>query len=541
MCDPQERDIMKYSEYISQSMGKGTVGSTISMGIFIFIAVMAALGLYFGLKRGFAKTVIRFFTIILSAFGSLYSVKAVLNIIINLAEKSDADSVDQLIESYSPGLVSGFPPAVQSILSEMNPETATIFVMMIVCLFVAPFTFISFFYLFKTLTFLLYKLLAGLVGAIDYRKGILSIIFGGVIGVIQGVVIAGIILMPIGGLCNVIEIAEEPLVGSGENSNQQMAEIYTNIFDDLVDNPVFDTIEGFGGKAAYEQMVNVKIGGEKLNMAEESKGVLKLFSDASPLMSKDFDWKQPNEDQKKAFQNLVSDIGGNDLISSLVSDTMRGFAACVDNGDIKLPFEGTNKDLMDDVFGIFRTSTKDNIEEDLDMIVDVYLIMCEKDLINAFNRADNEEMRELLTEKDEDGKTIIDVILNRLNESERGKPIVHSFTKISLTLMQGAIGGDIDSAQLYEEVKDDIQTVLSHNKEDFETVEEYKEAVKDDLNKALEENNLSISEDVKDHMVDYIEQNFSNKSDITDDDINDAILSYYNAYASARGNESTNP
>jgi hypothetical protein len=107
--------------------------------------------------------------------------------------------------------------------------------------------------------------------------------------------------------------------------------------------------------------------------------------------------------------------------------------------------------------------------------------------------------------------------------------------------MQGAIGGDIDSAQLYEEVKDDIQTVLSHNKEDFETVEEYKEAVKDDLNKALEENNLSISEDVKDHMVDYIEQNFSNKSDITDDDINDAILSYYNAYASARGNESTNP
>ena len=527
---------MKYSEYISESMGKGTLGSAISIGIFGFIALFAAIGLYFGLKRGFTKTVIRFFTILLSAFGALYSVKAICNIIINLTNKSGADSVDKVIDSYAPNLLDGLPSAVRSILTEMNPETATIFVMMIVCLFIAPFTFISIFYLLKSLTFLLYKLLAGLVGAIDYGKPLVSRIFGGILGVIQGVVVAGIILMPISGLCGVLEVVKEPLVGSEDDSNQQMVDIYHNIFNDLVDNPVFDTIDNFGGKAAYDQMVNVNINGNKLNMADESKGVLKLFSDAFPIMNKNFDWKQPNEEQKKAMQDLVEDVGDNELISSLLSDIMRGVAACVDNEDIKLPFEGKNKELMDDVFKIFRTSTKDNIEEDLDMIVDVYLMMCDRDLINAFNRGDNDEMRELLTERDENGDTIIDLILDRLNATDRGKPIVHSFTKISLTLMQGSLGMDADSAQLYEDVKDDLHTVLSHNKNDFATTEEYKAAVKDDLNKALEENNLNISEDVKDNMVDYIEENFSDKTDITDDDINDAILSYYQAYASAKEN-----
>ena len=143
----------------------------------------------------------------------------------------------------------------------------------------------------------------------------------------------------------------------------------------------------------------------------------------------------------------------------------------------------------------------------------------------------------MMTEKNADGKTVVDVILDRLGENERGKPIITSFTKISIALMQGALEMDEETEKLYEDVKSDIHVALNHNKSDYATTEEYRAAVEADLDKAFENNNLSVSEDVKQNMLDYIEENYSDTSEITDDDINDAILSYYNSYASSKESE----
>lgn len=530
---------MNYSEYITASLAKGTLGSSISVGIFALIGVYALIGIYFGFTRGFSKSVIRFFTVLLSAFGALFGVMAICNIIINLTNASGVQTVDQVVESYFPGVLDSAPVAIRSLLSQMNSETATIFVMMIVCILIAPILFIALFYLLKTLTFPLYKLLAGLIGAIDYGKGIASMIFGALVGLVQGVVIAGILLTPISGLCGVIEDARKPLIKNEGEPNQNIVQAYDQILDDIIDNPVFDTINDFGGKAAYDSMVNVTIRGTKVNMSEEIKGLSKIFADALPLLHTGFDWKDPSESEKAAVVKVVEELGDNTLIASLTSDIMRGIAICVDNGSITIPLEGTNKELIEDVIRVFHTSTKDNIDEDLDMIVDIYLIMCDHRLLVAFNEGQNDELRDILTEKNAKGDTIIDEILDRLNESERGKPIVHSFTKLSLSLMQRE--GDTDSAELYENVKDDLHTVLSHNKSDFDSDEEYREAVKSDLDQALAENNLVVSNDVKENMIDYIEKNFSDTSEITDDDINDAILSYYNSYASAKENREETP
>ena len=528
---------MTYIEYISQSLAKGTVGSALSVGNFVLFGVYMASGIVFGFMRGFSKSVIRFFTVILSAFASLYLVMATCNIIVNLTNKSDAPSLDLLIESYMPGVVSGFPQAVQSVLSEMSSQTATIFVMMIVCLFITPLLFISFFYALKTVTLPLYKLLCGLVGAIDYGKGIPSMIGGAIVGCVQGLLIAGVLLVPVSGLCGVVEVAKAPLMKNGNDANPIIADVYDNVLNDLVDNPVFETIDSFGGSAAYERMVSVTISGEKIHMDKESRGIIQLFADALPLITPDFNWIDPSLEQQEAITRIVDNIGTNELIASIVSDTMRGLAACVRDGLIPLPFSGANKALIEDVISIFHTSTKENVRDDLDMIADIYLIMCDKGLLVAFDEGNNEVLREMMTNKDKNGDTVVDVIISRLNASKRGKPIIHSFTKISLSLMQGSLGLDNDSAQLYEDVKGDIHVVLSHNKSDFATEEEYREAISADLDKAFADNDLEVAEDVKQSMLDYIEENYSDTSDITDDDINDAILSYYSSYATSKENK----
>lgn len=525
---------MLFISYISDSMAKGTTGAYVSVGVYGLIAILAIVGAYLGIMRGFPKSVIRFFTVAFSAFGALFGSVAICNIIVNLTNISEAGSVDELVEHYFPGALDSLPTAVSAILSELNSRTAVIFVMMIVCLIFIPVIFISLFYILKSVTFLVYKLLAGLTGAISYGKGLVSAILGGAVGLLQGLVIAAVIVIPISGLVGVAASAKAPLVEENEAPNEAIVSFYDTVIDDLADNPFFATVNNLGGKAAFERMTTVKINGEKINMVEESMGAIKLLSDAYPLANPEFKWMDPSEGEKQAFSDIVTDIGGNELLASLVSDIMRGLASGVENGAVVLPFEGTNKTLMDDVMAIFKTSTKDNVEGDLDMIVDVYHIMCNRGLLVAFDNGNEEVLRELLTEKNESGNTVVDEILDRLNQNERGKPIVHSFTKISLSLMHNSMGLDGDSAQLYEEVKDDLHAVLNHNRADFATEEEYKEAVKTDLDKALEENNLSIGEDVKQSMVDYIAENYGDKEEITDDDINDAILSYYSSYASSK-------
>jgi hypothetical protein len=181
---------------------------------------------------------------------------------------------------------------------------------------------------------------------------------------------------------------------------------------------------------------------------------------------------------------------------------------------------------------MLSTSTKETIVDDLDLIVDVYFIVCDHKLIDTLRSGDPDAVRDILTEKGEDGKTTVDAILDRLNEYERAHVIVTSLTKLSLSMMQDALGFDEDTTEIYENVKEDITNILNHNKSDFETEEEYKQAVNDDLSKALEDNNLNVDEETKKVMVDYIADNYGDhEGEITDKEINDALLSYYKAYA----------
>ena len=82
---------MNYAEYITSSLGKGTLGANISLGIFALIGVCAVLGIYYGTTRGFSKSVIRLFTVGASAVCSLLSVRAITNIMVKTAVGGDGE------------------------------------------------------------------------------------------------------------------------------------------------------------------------------------------------------------------------------------------------------------------------------------------------------------------------------------------------------------------------------------------------------------------------------------------------------------------
>lgn len=527
--------VIIYKNYITESMARGTIGSKISLGILAFIGVLAVLGAYTGVSRGFSKSVIRLFTVGASAVGALYLVITISKAIVNTATAGgSAQTVEGLLNSYFPGLVDSMPSMVRPILAEMSTGAATIFVMMLVAIILSPIFFILFFYTLRFASLFIYQLLSGLSGAISYGRSVASMIGGGVVGLIQGVLIAAVIIVPIGGMFNVAKEAREPLIGKSEEPNAYIQMAYDMVIDDVADNPVFGTISKFGGSIAYEKMISVTINGEKKDMGDECVSAIKVISNLFPFISSysDFNWKHPTATERDAIEGTVEAIGDNELLATLISDIIRAAAVSVNSGEIAIPVSGAAKPLLDDVMIMLSTCTKDTIEGDLDVIVDVYFILCDRSLFDAFTSHDPEALRHVLVDKDAEGNTAIDSLVNRLNQYDRTTPLVTALTKLSFTMMGDALGFDSDTTEIYENVKEGMKDVLNHNKSDFETEEKYKEAVYEDLDKALTENDLNLDEETKKVMVDYIADNYGDhEGEITDKEINDALLSYYKAYA----------
>ncbi len=520
--------------YISEALAKGTLGAYISVGLYALVGVLAILGAFVGIRRGLSKSIVRFFTVAASAFAAVYATVAVSNIIVNVMNDPAVSNGRELVEKRFPSVAAAFNPTISDILAEINPQTATIFAMMIIAVFVLPVVFLALFYILKSVTMIIYKLLSGLIGAVSYGQGLISMIGGGLVGAVQGIVIACVIIIPISGMSNVAAEARGTVTAADKSGTIET--VYTKIIDDLAETPLFDTVDSICGDSIFGQITTVTVNGERMDMCEESKTLIAFAADALPLANPSFHWENPTDDERAAFGKIVENIGEDELLASLTSDIMRGIAKSVRNGNTKLPFEGTNKILMDDVMKVFETSDKYNVEGDLNTVVEVYYIMCDRGLLSAFTESNKEVLRDLLTDQGENGDTIIDEIVAKLKENDRTKPVVHTFTKISLSLMHESLGLEGDSAQLYDDVKGGIKDAITHSRDDFATEEEYKAQVSADLDKTLDENKLVVSDEVKQNMVDYIANNYGDKNsdEITDDDINDAILSYYSSYASAQ-------
>ena len=523
-------------DYIKASLANGSIGSYISIGVFGVIALFALLGIFFGAKRGFSKSVIRIFTVGASAVCSFLAVKWICGAIVDYLEKiSDGatKSLEEMIYSIDSGFEDQLPDFLKTMFSEVSSETA----IKIVALALVPVLFLLIFSILKSITYLIYSLLAGLTGAVSYGKGIVSTVMGAIVGLIQGLLIAAVIIFPISGLCNVATEAREPLLESSKAPNKYVVKAYDKVIDDLASNPVFDLMDKAGADDLYKDMLNVNIDGFVVYMGEECIEFVEIAAEIAPFIGSDFDWKNPSASERRAFENIAANVADDEFMATLTSELMRGLAKTVQASKLTLGLHGATNALVNDSLTMFATSTPSTIEGDIDVTLDVYFIMCDYQLFHSFTNSEHLDMKELLTQKDENGVTVANKIISRLNEYDRAQPIVTSFTKVSLSVMHGSQNFGDESSELYDNIKSDMTSALSHNKSDFETEEEYREAVTNDVDKALAENNINVEESVKQDMVDYIAENYGDyEGEITDAEINDALLSYYESYAKSKEN-----
>ena len=139
-------------------------------------------------------------------------------------------------------------------------------------------------------------------------------------------------------------------------------------------------------------------------------------------------------------------------------------------------------------------------------------------------------MTDILTRKDENGETVVNKVIAILKSNERTKPIVVTLTKISVSSMANKLGTGEDTAAIYENVKSGVNETLKIKKTDYQSTEEYTAAVSASLDQTLTDNGIELEADIVDSMAQYVTDNYSDVESVTDEELNDIILSYYDAY-----------
>lgn len=262
-------------------------------------------------------------------------------------------------------------------------------------------------------------------------------------------------------------------------------------------------------------------------MGERASTIACVALDVTSL--KGMNWQSPSEEQKVTIDRIAKDMSNDEYTARVLAGVLRGSATALTDNIEVFGLEAPYDELFKEAFGIFTTSDELNLGNDLDTMLHVYFIMADNDILALIAEQNVDGMKDKLTTKVDD-ELIVDNIIGTLQKNDRTAPLVTVFTKLSVSIMADQLGLGEDTVELYENLKGDITGVLELNRDSFETEEEYKAEVETQLTDALEKNGIVLEDEIIDGMTDYVAENFSGDVEITDQAINDAILSYYSAY-----------
>jgi len=517
-----------------------SIGGYISLGITVFFAVCIFLGVLYGFKRGFFKTLIRIITLAASAIASFL---IVINTYTALDTEFTKVSMSDIVAAISANATEPLDPGTITIIESFDVETVAHLLMLIACLVVAPIAFVVIFYLLKLVSLIIYAILSAILGFGGRYKSFLNRLGGAVAGAVQGALIAIVALLPVIGFLGLAEDSRDHLIESAsDEAAVTVSEFYVNYVDEATDNVIYTTARGLGADQLFGMLTSAKIDEEPVDMRESAKCLATVFVDC--ISVGELRWSDLSEGNKNALVEILADIGDDEYTASVVAGILRGMSTAVENGAMQVQLDDPYDDLVASLLTVFLNTDADSLKDDLGTILDVYFILNDSRVLAQFDPEVevSEDVKDLLIAKDESGNTVIQNIINELNSNPHTAPIVTEFTKFSLKLMADSVGNalppDVDTEKLYEDVKTGISGALDAVNDETLSTEEKKESVKNTINDTLVESGVmtednKIDDDIMDSITDYVVENYQGKTELSDEDINNAILHYYEAYANS--------
>ena len=504
-----------------------SVAALAVLGLFALILVCKMIG---GFSNGSRRKLHSTSSLLLSLIISLVLTRITSRFLLNLAT---AENIEKALAAF---LDKGdTTTAYANAISNLPLETLRYVLSVPISILLSPILFLAI-YIAVRVIFMVLKKIFSSADKIDKPENILERIAGLCLGAVEAVIVFSVIILPI---TNLASFADELVTVAEEAGNAGASEIesdfekieaaYTKYVEPVVaNNPAFI----ISTKAVNTTVTNVitetpTYRGEDLR--EEFFEALDIILIDVPEI-KQINFKQPSAEEKTQISSIIDKFAENAILSEILSGTVSTAATVVTTDALGIKIDPPYSVIVDDVLEILKGCTDETLKEDLHLFKNVYFLLADEQIIE--NITDTDALLKTLTTKREgEEKTVVQKVLALINENERTKNLVTTLTKLSITMLAEELNNtEFTVDETYEELKGAMNEVLDVKNQEFDTEEEYIEALTDTLDTNLKEHNINIDKEIVENIATYIDKTYPSATEFSDEEFNDVLLSYFDAY-----------
>ena len=508
---------MNISEYITWILSAESDAAILCLVLTAGLLLSVVGAIFTGIRRGALRQLVR---TALSAAGLYLSYIFTTKTIAEFTVLSDGKTTVEMLEEMQ--LSTYVSENVYNIFSNLDPEIAEELLLLPVTTLIAPILFVVYYALISIVAAIIFFILKKTV--IPRFKNFTSSVLGAIIGAAEAVVITSLMLLPFVAIVDVTGAAVER-IDTTTNGSGDIVTVYEEDIKPLGECPIFTLTRALGGQQMLDEFARGEVDGEEVDMREQIGVAIEILNGYVKLNGADL--TKLTDDDKAAITSMIDAATESPYYATLISGVLKMTALSVEDGYIDLGSEPPFDILVSDMIAIFETSDKDNLLADLTTVKNVYFILSDADLLASADSSDG--ARDAFTKKDADGNTVVNLVIGELDKNERTRPLITTITKLSVAILADSLGEDV--TETYESVKTGINETLSIKRENFASDEEHEAAVSESINNTLVENGITLEPEIVDTITDYyFEYEFDQMEELTDEDVNDLILSYYDAY-----------
>ena len=525
---------------------------SLTLILIIALCTTALFGALNGYSRGWKKQTVRIVTVAISVILALVLTNVVGGIVFDSLSTMTAEEILDKLSNIGINL---FESDINSVLTTVTPQTVAYIIAIPSALVIMPLLFVILFELIKLVMLIPYAIICKKMHLKKKKCTKKQKLFGGLLGAIQGFAIAVILSMPFVGILSTADDILTKAMDEAKTDDEKNAiiELYDKNLAEYTADPVVKLLGTLGANGLYGTFSTVEISGEEYNVIDEiSAPAAKIVAAASHF--EEFDWKNPTSKNKEGITLTINAVDTSAYLRRIFVDLLDSAATSYKNGDINIEAESHLKEIIDSSFNVIDGMDESNFKTDLEIILDAYFILGRSGVLSAFETSDLDSMRSALTasytpheldpytksDSSEKNVTIVKKVVEIFNTDSNTKQLVSSISKISVSALASSFNSELSGDEVYETVKSGITETLNITKEDKDE-QAYKAEVRASIDTALKNADIVFEENdayILDNMANYVYDNYDEliKTDdngnrlVSDDEINDIILSYYDAY-----------
>ena len=484
--------------------------STIISVIFLILLIVGALK---GLSRGFMRQAVRTVTIIASLALSFIVFTGISD---KISAYLEGKTVGEVLDTLH--ITAARDTGYMAVISEFRLDSLSGAMHIIYALILLPMLFTVGFILLSAIGEVVHVFLCAILGFKKSKNNVITRILGMALGALQGVLVAAVLIFPLASVATTVNELDDTGISEAGVLSDYAAEIAES-------SAVTFTMK-FGGNALAKSLATTEIDGEEYDARDALSLFFDVYQDASEL--KGFTYTEPSNTDKEKINAIEDKLFSDAFVKGTVSGILRELALCVSEGRLAINLEEPYNEMLRAAIAVFENSTNANIEPDMQTILDVYFILADGGVLSAMS-VDEDSVRDALVSDNGDG-TVISRVIDKLSENERAKAVTTMLARLTISIMSESLDLGVDIERTYDTVVDCL-TDISEIDPDL-TEEEYTEAVSDIITDTLarEDINIELDESIVDEMAKYVYDEYRGE-EITDDEINDILLSYFEAYA----------